>query len=325
MSKDYVNWGILGAANFARGTMGPAINEAGRARLAAIATRTPEKAIPFAAFAPGLRVHQTYEALLADPEIDAVYVPLPNALHVPWTLRAVEAGKPVLCEKPIALTEAEFDDLIAARDRTGCLIAEAWMPAHHPQWHKVRDLIAAGEIGALHTVTGVFSYGLSDPSNVRLSADLAGGALRDIGVYPIGSFRFATGLEPTITHAEAIVEEGVDTSLWVMARADATRFRFHLSMRTQQRQEMVFEGTKGTLRVVAPFNAGVIAQADVLLHRDGQDLVTFAFPTARQYARQVEAFGAHLRDGVSYPYPLEAARGTQAAIDRVFEKLAETA
>jgi predicted dehydrogenase len=128
---------------------------------------------------------------------------LPNGLHVEWTERAARAGKSVLCEKPIGLSVADVERLIALRDELGVFIAEAWMPAHHPQWAKVREIVSGGGIGRLHTVTGVFTYGLSDPANVRNSADLGGGALRDVGVYPVGTFRFATGLEPVVTGAEA--------------------------------------------------------------------------------------------------------------------------
>lgn len=318
---DHIRWGILGAAGFARKTMAPALNEARRSRLVALATRDPARAAPFAQIAPGLRVHDSYEALLSDPAIDAVYIPLPNALHVEWSIRAAQAGKAVLCEKPIALEAADFDRLIAARDATGCLIAEAWMPAHHPQWSLVRELIADGSLGQLHTVTGAFTYGLADPGNIRLSADLAGGALRDVGVYPIGAFRFATGCEPEILWADAILENGVDTSAWVQARAGETRFSFHVSMRATRYQSMIFEGSRARLSVIAPFNPGQYAQADVILAEDGQPARLFSFPDARQYALQVEAFCATLLDGAAFPYPLEAARGTQAALDAVFAQL----
>lgn len=321
MTQDHIRWGILGASDFARKTMAPALNEARRSRLAAIATRDPARAAPFAEIAPGLAVHDSYDALLADPDIDAVYIPLPNALHVEWSIRAAKAGKAVLCEKPIALKAAEFDDLIAARDATGRLIAEAWMPAHHPQWQTLRAMIAGGDLGRLHGVTGAFTYGLSDPSNIRLSATLAGGAMRDIGVYPIGAFRFATGLEPDILWADAVIEDGVDTSTWVQARAGDVRFGFHLSMRTKQHKQMVFEGTRATVTVTAPFNAGKYGQADLVVTRDGEPTRIIAFPEARQYALQVEAVAATLLDGTDFPYPLEAARGTQAAIDAVFDKL----
>jgi predicted dehydrogenase len=321
MTKTALNWGVLGASNFARKVMGPAINEARRSRLVALATRDAAKVAPFSDLVPGLRLHETYEALLADPEIDAVYVPLPNALHVEWTERAARAGKAVLCEKPIGLTTADVERLIALRDGSGVFIAEAWMPAHHPQWIMAREILARGDLGRLHTVTGVFTYGLSDPANVRNSAVLAGGAMRDIGVYPVGAFRFATGLEPAVTHAEAEWEDGVDTSTWVAARAGDVRFRFHVSMRTTKRQEMVFEGDGGWLTVRAPFNAGEYGQADMVLRQpDGPDRV-FRFPTARQYVNQVEAVAATLLDGAVYPMPLETSLGTQRVLDAVFDSL----
>jgi len=320
---DHVRWGILSAAGFARKTMAPAINEARRSRLEAIATRDPEKAGPFADIAPGLRIHPSYDAVLADPDIDAVYIPLPNALHVEWSIKAAKAGKHVLCEKPIALQEGDFDRLIAARESTGNLIAEAWMPAHHPQWAKARTLIATGALGTLHTVSGVFTYGLDDPTNIRLDPSLAGGALRDVGVYPIGAFRFATGLEPEVVWADAVLENGVDTSAWVQARAGNVRFNFHVSMRTKRHQSMVFEGTDATLIVPAPFNAGQFGQADLILKRDQKPTEVIEFPTDRQYVGQVEAVAATVIDGTNFPYPLEASRGTQALLDAIFELLSQ--
>lgn len=321
--SDHIRWGILGASGFARKIMAPAINEAQRSRLVALATRDPARAAPFAAIAPGLRVHDSYDALLADPGVDAVYIPLPNALHVDWSIRAAHAGKAVLCEKPIGLQTSDFDRLIAARDVTGRLIAEAWMPAHHPQWALVRALIADGSLGALHTVTGAFTYGLADPANIRLSADLAGGALRDVGVYPIGAFRFATGLEPEILWVDAIREGGIDTAAWVQARAGDIRFSFHVSMRATRYQSMVFEGSRARLTVMAPFNPGQYGQADLILAADGQPTRIMPFPDARQYALQVEAVAATLLDGAAFPYPLEAARGTQTALDAVLAALDE--
>lgn len=315
----HINWGILGASNFARNTMGPAINEARRGRLAAIATRgASDKAAPFADLAPGITVHDSYEALLADADVDAIYIPLPNALHVHWSVLAAEAGKAVLCEKPIAMVEEEFDRLIAARDISGHMIAEAYMPVHHPQWVQARDLIQGGELGDIHTVSGSFTYGLFDPSNVRNSADLGGGAIRDIGVYPIGTFRFATGTEPQPVWVDMIRESGVDASTWVEARAGETRFRFHVAMRTTKRQEMVFEGTAGWMRLPVPFNAEVEGEARLEIKMaDGAERL-IRYPKIRQYVNQVEAFNAQLLDGQTFACPLEFSRGTQAVIDAVF-------
>jgi predicted dehydrogenase len=322
MSKTVVNWGVLGASDFARKVMAPAINEGRRSRLLAIGTRDAAKADPFAAVVPDLRVHDGYEALLADPEVDAIYVPLPNAMHVEWTEKAARAGKAVLCEKPIGLSLRDVDRLIALRDELGVFIAEAWMPAHHPQWTRAREIVQGGRLGRLHTVTGVFTYGLSEPGNVRNSADLGGGAIRDIGVYPVGAFCFATGLEPTVTGAEAIWETGIDASTWVQARAGDVRFSFHVSMRTTKRQEMVFEGDEGWLVVRAPFNAGQFGQADLHLRREGEEDVIHRFPDVRQYVLQVEAVAATLLDGVPYAMPLEQSRRTQAVVDGVFDRLA---
>lgn len=316
-----VTWGVLGASNFALKTMAPAIHAARRSRFAALATRDPARAAPFKAFAPDIAVHDSYDALLADPAIDAVYIPLPNALHVLWTERAVAAGKAVLCEKPIGMTAADLDRLCALRDAGGRFVAEAWMPAHHPQWARVRQMLAEGALGRLHTVTGVFTYGLSDPANVRNDADLGGGALRDVGVYPIGAFRFATGLEPEITGADAVWENGVDTSTWVQARAGDVRFSFHVSMRTTRRQEMVFEGDEGWLSVSAPFNPGPYAEAALHLRLSDQPERVERFPDLRQYEAQVEAVAASLLDGAPFALPLEASRGTQAVIDAVFDRL----
>src|SRR5690242_4223952 len=136
-----VRWGILGAAKFAREFMGPALALAAGGRIVALATSDPAKAEPFMAFAPGIRVHADYDALLSDPDVDAVYVPLPNHLHVEWSLKAMQAGKHVLCEKPMAMQASDYDRLIAARDAAGVLAAEAFMIVHHPQWQRARRLL----------------------------------------------------------------------------------------------------------------------------------------------------------------------------------------
>lgn len=321
MTRTTINWGVLGASAFALSTMAPAIHAARRSRFAALATRDTSRAAPFTAFAPDLRVHDSYDALLADPEIDAVYIPLPNGLHVEWTERAVRAGKAVLCEKPIGLTVGDLDRLIALRDETGIFVAEAWMPAHHPQWSRAREIISGGAIGRLHTVTGYFTFGLHDPSNVRNSAVLGGGALRDIGIYPTSAFRFATGLEPRVTMAEAVWEDGIDASTWVATRAGDVRFSFHVSMRTTRRQGMTFEGSEGALLLPAPFNPGPAGEAQLHLERPGNETLVQRFPDIRQYELQVEAVAATLLDGADFAMPLEMSRGTQAVLDAVFDRL----
>lgn len=323
-----VRWGILGAANFAKQHMAPAIHMAEGADLVALATSDPAKAEGFRAFCPGLTVHPTYEALLADPSIEAVYIPLPNHLHVEWTLKALEAGKHVLTEKPVAMKAEEIDSLIAARDRTGLLAAEAYMIVHHPQWHRAKEWLEAGEIGELRHADAAFSFHLTDLSNIRNRPDAGGGSLRDIGVYTFGSVRFVTGAEPTDISARIHRENGVDVFAQVAAimEGDGRRFTYGsmTSMRLYNRQVVTFQGDKGMIRVEGgPFNANVNDLAEVELHRDGNRTITDRFPTANHYKLQVEAFSRSVRTGAAYPCPLEFVRGTQAMMDRVYEVAVE--
>lgn len=316
---DHVRWGILGASDFARKSMAPAIHMAGRGRLAALATSSPDKAGPFRDMAPGLTVYGDYDALLGDSEIDAVYIPLPNHLHVDWTLKALEAGKHVLCEKPLALQADGFAPVIEARDRTGLLAAEAYMIVHHPQWQRARQLYREGAIGELVQVDGVFSYNnADDPGNIRNRPETGGGAIADIGVYTYGSARFVTGEEPEeILWADIRHEGGVDVWSQVSARFPSFRFTAINSMRMAARQEMNFHGTEGVIRLTVPFNAGVFGEAQVELHRPDMTVLTERFPAVDHYRLQVEAFNDSLLDGTTFPCPLEFCRGTQAMIDAI--------
>jgi predicted dehydrogenase len=317
---DPIRWGILGAANFAREHMAPAIHAASGAKLAALATSDPAKAEGFRAFQPDLRVHGSYEALLADPEIDAVYVPLPNHLHVEWALKALDAGKHVLVEKPLGMVASDFDAVIAKRDATGLLAAEAYMIVHHPQWIRARELVQAGAIGRLMQVDARFSYDNSgDTGNIRNRPETGGGAMPDIGVYIIGGARFVTGVEPeAVAWAEVVRENGVD----VLTRAEARFPGFHfsglVSMRMFTRQEVVFHGDKGVLTLTCPFNANVFGEARLVLETAGMTVTTERFPGVNHYVLQVENFGRSVREGVAYPCPLEFSKGTQAMIDMVF-------
>ena len=318
-----VNWGVLGAAKFAREHMARAMHEAEGARFHALATSDPAKAAPFAAFCPDLKVHHSYEALLADPEVEAVYIPLPNHLHVEWTLKALEAGKHVLTEKPIAMQADQIDALIAARDRTGLIAAEAYMIVHHPQWQRAKALIEEGAIGAVRHADAHFSYdNREDPGNIRNRPETGGGSIPDIGVYAYGSVRWATGAEPVALDARITRENGVDVFAQVRAEMEGPRGRFTYhamtSMRLFPRQEVVFQGDAGLIRLTAPFNAGLFGEAQLHMFRKGRADHIERFPGARQYRNQVEAFCRSVREGTAYPWCLEDAKGTQAMIDRVF-------
>jgi predicted dehydrogenase len=318
-----IRWGVLGASNFALHRMAPAIHGATGAEFAALATSSPAKAEPFQAFCPGLKVHGSYQALLDDPSVEAVYIPLPNHLHVEWTLKALDAGKHVLVEKPLAMKAEEFDAVIAKRDATGLLAAEAFMIVHHPQWIRTRDLIRSGAIGRVDHVDVAFSYdNRGEPGNIRNRPETGGGSIPDIGVYAYGSVRFATGAEPEELQARIAWENGVDVFAQVTGTMAGPQGRFTYaamtSMRLFPRQEVVFQGETGMIRLTAPFNAEVFAEATVEVHRMGFVSTYERFPTARHYRLQVENFGRTVREGMSYPCPLEFSRGTQAMMDRVF-------
>lgn len=314
-----IRWGVLGAANFALNHMAPAIHAARGAELTALATSHPDKAAPFQEFAPGLRVHDSYDALLADPDIDAVYIPLPNHLHVEWVIKALAAGKHVLCEKPIALSDADFDTLIAARDKAGKLAAEAFMIVHHPQFVRARELVQAGAIGRVKHVDATFTYYNDDTGNIRNQADKGGGGLRDIGVYTFGSTRFVTGAEPaTVPYANLRMDNGVDVFAQVAAEFPDFTYSATVSMRLFPHQQVTFHGEQGIIRLTCPFNANVFDQAELVLETDTTTVTTERWAGVNHYVLQVENFCNSVRTGADYPCPLEFSRGTQKMIDMVF-------
>ncbi len=317
-----VRWGVLGNAKFAREHMAPAIHMADNAELVAIGTSSPGKATGWD-FCPSLK-QMSYGDLLADPSIDAIYIPLPNHMHVEWTLKVLESGKHVLTEKPIAMKAEEIDTIIAARDRTGLLAAEAYMIVHHPQWIRARELVQGGAIGTLRHIDAFFAYNNADDTeNIRNRPETGGGGIRDIGVYTYGSARFVTGAEATDLSCRMIRENGVD----VWAEVDAilegplgrATYTAMTSMRLQNRQEVTFHGDKGLLKVAnGPFNANLFAEARIELHH-GQTVTSERWPAANHYKLQVENFGRSIRTGAAYPCPLEFTRGTQVMIDRAFD------
>ena len=315
-----VNIGVMGASSFALAHTARAIHEARGARFAALATSSAAKAEPFKAFAPDLVVHPDYDAMLADPTIEAVYIPLPNHLHVEWTLKALEAGKHVLTEKPIAMTAPEIDALIAARDRTGLFASEAYMIVHHPQWQRVRTLIDEGVIGKLRHVDAVFSFDLPDVGNIRNRPETGGGSIPDIGVYAYGSARFAARAEPVELTSRIRRENGVDVWAQVTGTMAGPSGEFSYcaltSTRLYPRQEVTFQGENGLIRVTVPFNAAVAGEAQVYVIQ-GETTRVERFPGVRQYVLEFENLVATLRTGVQFPWTLEDARGTQAMIDLV--------
>ncbi len=286
-------WGILSSAKIGVEQVIPAIIAADNGVLAGIASRDLAKAEALAIKFGAQKAYGSYEALLADKDIDGVYIPLPTSQHIEWTLKAIKAGKHVLVEKPMALKAAQIDDVIAAQKGTNLLVSEAFMVTYHPQWIKVRDLIANGAIGTLGHVQGAFTYFNNDPANMRNILELGGGALPDIGVYPAVSTRFVTGKEPLRVSADVRFDPVFKTDIYSSIRADFGQFElsFYLSTQMANRQVMVFHGDKGFIEVAAPFNASLYAHDTVSLHNAKHDHAEiFRYPGVNQYRLEVEAF-----------------------------------
>ncbi len=314
-------WGILSTAKIGVTQVVPALCASENGVVHAVASRDAAKARAVADRFGAPLTFGSYEDLLASDEVDGVYIPLPTAQHVEWTLKAAGAGKHVLCEKPIALKAGDIDQLIAARDRHGVTIAEAFMVYHHPQWIKLGELIAEGAIGTLRHVQGVFSYFNTDPANMRNQPELGGGALPDIGVYPTVATRMATGKEPLSVQATVEFDPkfGTDRYASVSARFDGFDLTFYVATQLAGRQHMVFHGDKGFIEVHAPFNTGKYGHGRLTLHDAGHTQATeWSFGDADQYRLQAEAFVRAARGEKARLFSLESSKANQAVIDAIY-------
>lgn len=320
-----LRWGIMSTANIGVGQVIPALLDADNGVVAGIASRTEMRAKAVAERFAILHVFGSYEAMLESDLIDAVYIPLPTSQHVEWAIKAADAGKHVLCEKPISLHADQLDDIIAARDRNNVIVSEGFMVTYHPQWHKVKSLVAEGAIGQLQYVQAAFSYFNNDPDNMRNIASLGGGALPDIGVYPTVVTRFVSGVEPVKVSATVKRDAKFGTDVYASSRADFGTFELSMYVSTQMalRQEITFHGDKGWISVAAPFNAGLY-DADVvkLQNVDRTEIQEFRFAGVNQYRLQAEAFakavaGEKLPDGVEI-FSLENSKKNQKLIDAIY-------
>lgn len=314
-------WGVLSTARIAREQVIPAIVEAENGVLSAIASRDAERACAATLRFGAPHAFGSYEAMLASDTIDGVYIPLPTAQHVEWAIKAADAGKHVLVEKPLALKADDIDAVIEARDRNGVLISEAFMVTHHPQWLKVRELVRGGAIGRLRHVQGAFAYHNVDPQNMRNRPELGGGALPDIGVYPTVTTRFVTGEEPVRVQASVERDPTFGTDIYASMRADFGSFElsFYVATQLAARQSMVFHGDAGFIEVAAPFNAGGYDHHRVALHdRNHTQAQVFRFPGAQQYRLQAENFARAAR-GEDVPiFTLEDSVRNQKLIDAIY-------
>ena len=318
-------WGILSTAKIGREHVIPQLQDSENGVVTAIASRDHVRARALADRFGVPLAFSSYDELLASEEVDGIYIPLPTSQHIEWSIKAAEAGKHVLCEKPISLKAGEIAPLIAARDANNVLISEAFMVTYHPQWHKVRSLIAEGAIGRLRHVQGAFSYFNIDPDNMRNQPELGGGGLPDIGVYPTVSTRFSTGREPHRVQAVVERDPGFGTDIYASVKADFGDFEmsFYCSTQMALRQLMVFHGEKGFIEVTAPFNAGDYGHAVVTLHNvDHEEAQTFRFPGVRQYRLQAEAFVRKVQGGEEEIFTLEQSVLNQRFIDAVYRAAA---
>jgi predicted dehydrogenase len=328
MSKK-VRWGILGVAKIATQKVIPAMQQGEWSEIVGIASRDLARAQRAAADLKIPKSYGSYEELLADPEIEAVYNPLPNHLHVPWSIRAAEAGKHVLCEKPISLTVAECRTLMDARDRTGVKIGEAFMVRTHPQWLRAREIVRSGEIGDLRAIMCAFSYFNRDPANARNIEEWGGGGLMDIGCYPIQISRFLFEQEPVrvVGRLERDPEFHTDRLSSAILDFPAGQSVFTCSTQLAPYQRVQIFGTKGRVEIEIPFNAPpdrpcrlfVDHGADVF----GSGTKTEEFAICDQYTIQGDAFSEAVRGGGEVPTPLEDSLGNMQVIEALFRSAHE--
>ncbi|MGD8329287.1 MAG: Gfo/Idh/MocA family oxidoreductase [Acidobacteriota bacterium] len=322
MSK--LRWGVLGVAKIATAKVIPAMQGGELTEVTAIASRDAAKARAAADELGIARAYGSYEELLGDPDIDAVYNPLPNHLHKPWTIAAAERGKHVLCEKPLALNAAEAVDIIAARDRTGVKMQEAFMVWTHPQWRRAVEICRSGRLGALRSYTGHFSYFNDDPDNIRNFAEMGGGALMDIGCYLLTTSRMIFGEEPrrVLALIERDPQFNVDALTSMVLDYPSGQAIGTCSTRMIYHQRVQVYGTEGRLEIEIPFNAPRDRPCRLWVDNEGDltgaTVETIEVDTCDQFRIQGDEFSRAVIDDTEVPYPLEMSLANMKLIDALF-------
>jgi predicted dehydrogenase len=311
-----LRWGLLSTARINRAVI-PAIRGSARHELRAVASRTPATAEEYAREWNIPRHYGSYSELIADPGVDAIYIPLPNALHAEWTIKACQAGKHVLCEKPLALTAAEADAIAAAAGRAGVLVMEAFMYRHHPQTLQLKALVDGGAIGRLALVRGAFTFALSRPGDVRLVATLGGGSLWDVGCYPVSMSRFLAGREPrVVAGVQRLHASGIDEAFYGSLDFGDVHAQFDCGFCAPFRTHLEVVGTTGAIAVSAPFKPGL--EETMVVTRDGE---TETVPVTGEplYSGQIENFADAVLLGRPPRIPLSDSRANVAAITALYE------
>jgi D-xylose 1-dehydrogenase (NADP+, D-xylono-1,5-lactone-forming) len=319
MGDDVVRWGILSTAHIARIAVCPAIRSAKNGSLAAVASRDEAKASTFAAETGIPRSWGSYDALLDDDGIDAVYIPLPNNLHREWTIKALRAGKHVLCEKPLALSASECEEMDACAQEAGLVAMEAFMYRFHPRTIRVVELVRDGVIGPPRTITSTFTFRLTNPTNIRWDAALGGGSLMDVGCYCINVSRTLAGSEPVEVQAMANwTSTGVDEQMVGALRfAGGLLASFDCALNLERRESFAVVGPEGHLEVAAAFVPGTDQTTIEEIHgRQGR--TSHVIRGANEYQHMVEHFGECVRDGTAVRYPLSEAAANMRVIEALY-------
>jgi predicted dehydrogenase len=320
-----VRWGILSTADIGVRKVIPGIRKAARCEVVAIASRDGEQARAVADQLGIPSAHASYEALLADPGVDAVYIPLPNHMHMDWTIAALRAGKHVLCEKPLAMTADDAQRMVDVAHETGLHLMEAFMYRQHPSWVAAMELVESGRIGTLTAVQSWFSYYNDDATNIRNIVEYGGGALFDIGCYTINLSRMVFGGEPS--HIQASVRRdpatGVDALVSAILDFDGGIASFTCAIRSESDQRVHIYGTEGRISIDIPFNIPPDRPTRIRLTAGGDppvapDTTVLEFPTTDPYTAEVERFVSAVLDGGPTPVPPEDAVANLRVIDAIF-------
>lgn len=323
-SSSKLRWGVLSTAKIARTTVIPAIRGSELGEVVAIASREPGRADAAATELGIAKAYGSYEALLAADDVDAVYIPLPNHLHAEWTMKAADASKHVLCEKPLTLDAAEARRVITHCEAAGVVLQEAFMYRFHPQWLRTKELVREGRIGELRAVQTWFSYFNDDPDNIRNIAAFGGGALMDIGCYPISVARFLFDVEPddvqAVAHHDSV--SGVDTLTSAMMRFGTAHATFSVSTRAEPYQRVHVVGTEGRIEVEIPFNAPIDRPTRIFVTAGGRPPTDPAteveeFAITDQYTLQADAFARAVIGEAPAPLAPTDAAANMAVIDAV--------
>jgi predicted dehydrogenase len=318
MTKEKIRWGVLSTAHIGRKAVNPAIQASSNGVLVAVASRDAERAREFAEQSGIPRSYPSYEALIADPEIDAIYNPLPNSMHREWSIRAAEQGKHVLCEKPLALNAAECREMAAAASSNGTLLMEAFMYRFHPRTQELMELMRATALGPIRAIRSAFTFRLTRADNIRLRPELGGGALMDVGCYCVNVSRTVAGSEPEAVQAWATWgETGVDLELSGMLRfSGGLVAHFDCALSMDRREVVEVAGTDASMTIESAFLPG-IDNVPLVEHRDGQTR-SHDVQGANEYVRMVEHFNDCVQHRKPLRYEAGEAEANMAVIDALY-------